>query len=140
MDWWTLTGLAGLALFISAGEVFDPLREWLGGFSVTYNPLHIAGEMLSSALCVGFVVGLIWGGPITGGVVGLAASASSEVLALAYGLMRKVTSVPRPMPMPMGGGAPGKKPFPREVPPDVVVLGEDAAHKALDDRDERRGG
>ena len=55
-----LIGCIGITLIITTGKIFAPLRVYLKGFSVQYNPLRVLGELLSCSMCSGFWVGFIW--------------------------------------------------------------------------------
>lgn len=140
MDFWTMLGLIGVSLFVSAGETVEPLRAWLCRFSVPYNPLKILGETLSSALCVGFFVGLAWDRSlVTAGVVSVLSSASNETLGMAYGLVLRVTAIRPAPPSPVLPRR--EKPLQsRPRPPDTVVLSEEEAHQSVDEHDQSRGG
>lgn len=88
--WLWIFGCVGLTLIITTGKVFAPLRIYLRGFVVPYNPLRILGELLSCSMCSGFWIGFLWSWLIVangiadsflwGGVISLASYVGDEVL------------------------------------------------------------
>jgi len=61
IQWWEVIGLIGVTLVISAGRIFEPLREWFLGFQKEYSPFRIVGNLLSCSMCCGVWVGFLWG-------------------------------------------------------------------------------
>lgn len=63
MTWWQILllyiGYVGFTLAITTGEVFDGLREWLGGFSHPWNPLPFFGKLIGCSMCLGFWIGVV---------------------------------------------------------------------------------
>lgn len=90
MSWDQYVGLVGVTVVLTAGKVFEPVREWLLGFRVRSNPLRIVGELLACSMCCGWWVGFLWGyglrgmavadAVIAGGLVGLASYATDTAL------------------------------------------------------------
>lgn len=60
IQWWEVMGLIGVVLVITAGRIFDPLRDWLLGFNKKTNLLRLLGELLSCSMCSGVWVGFLW--------------------------------------------------------------------------------
>lgn len=60
IQWWEVAGLIGVVLVITAGRIFEPLRDWLMGFQKKTNLLRLLGELLSCSMCCGVWVGFLW--------------------------------------------------------------------------------
>jgi len=101
IQWWEVAGLIGVTLVISAGKVFEPLRDWLKGFQNRANPLRILGDLVSCSMCsgvwVGFLVGLLvkqwpwYVALLLGGVISIASLVVDEVVGIIslYRLMKR---------------------------------------------------
>ena len=92
VQWWEVVGLIGVTLVLSAGKIFEFLREWLLGFEYKLNPLRWAGELLSCSMCCGMWVGFLWGffvegwswyvALIFGGCISIVSLVSDELVGL----------------------------------------------------------
>jgi hypothetical protein len=131
MDIVTIIGLSGIALTISSSEPVSDLREWLSGFDVRLNPLRILGSLMS-AMVIGFVAGLVFGGftrdaVVLGGAVSISSAVGDEVLAMMHAIVRRLMPSSRmPMMPPIEvPGRPQKKPL-------GAPISEDEAHAEMD--------
>lgn len=100
IQWWEVMGLIGVTLVISAGRIFEPLRDWLLGFENKLNPLRWIGELLHCSMCCGVWVGFLWGffaegwtwyvALIFGGCISVAALVTDELVGIVslYRLLR----------------------------------------------------
>lgn len=100
IQWWEVAGLIGVTLVLSAGRIFDPLREWLLSFEKAFNPLRWAGELLHCSMCCGVWIGFLWaffieGWPwyaalVFGGCVSIASLVTDELVGIIslYRLLR----------------------------------------------------
>lgn len=105
----TVVGLIGVTLVIAVGKIFDPIRDWLKGFSHQWNPLRWLGEGMSCTMCSGWWVGFWWGVyqvqpwgtcVVTGGAISVLAYVADEVLAIvAATSIRMVRPAPTPVPV-----------------------------------------
>lgn len=101
IQWWEVVGLVGVTLVLSAGRIFESLREWLLGFHNAWSPFRVVGELLRCSMCCGmwvgwfwgfFVMGLSWyGSLILGGLISLTSLATDEVMGI-IGLYRLLRS------------------------------------------------
>ena len=92
VQWWEVIGLIGITLVISAGKIFEPLRDWLLGFEKEYNPLRVIGNLLNCSMCCGFWVGFLWGffvsqfswpvALILGGLISITSLATDEIMGI----------------------------------------------------------
>ena len=92
VQWWEVIGLVGVTLVISAGRIFEPLRDWLMGFEKEYNPLRILGMLLGCSMCCGVWVGFLWGvlgerlpwssALILGGLISITALVADELIGI----------------------------------------------------------
>lgn len=88
--WLWLFGCVGITLIITAGKIFEGLRDYLTGFRYWYNPLRQIGVLMKCSMCTGFWVGFLWniiiigetvlGSVLWGGVVSIVAYAIDMVL------------------------------------------------------------
>jgi hypothetical protein len=58
--WFWIVGCVGMVLIVTTGKIFFPLRIYLRGFSVAYNPFRILGDLISCPMCLGWWVGFLW--------------------------------------------------------------------------------
>jgi len=101
IQWWEVVGLIGVTLVITAGRIFESLREWLLTFEKPYNPFRIAGELLRCSMCCGIWVGFLWGvlvkqwpwyvALVLGGCISIASITADELIGILslYRLLRK---------------------------------------------------
>lgn len=138
----TAIGLIGVTLVIAVGKIFDPLREWLKGFTFWANPLRWAGEAMGCTMCAGWWVGFAWGiytaqpwgvSVVLGGFVSVASFATDELLAIIAAVSIRLVrrhSPPPQMQVP--------EPLPRapRVPDEEAPLTEEQANAHLDAAEE----
>lgn len=91
LTWLEILGLIGITLVVSAGKVFNGLREYLKDFEHPWNPMHWAGDIISCSMCSGVWVGFGWGlmtgetffgAVLMGGFISVASFAANEILGL----------------------------------------------------------
>jgi len=92
IQWWEVVGLIGVTLVVTAGKIFEGLRDWLNGFRNWWSPLRITGSLLSCSMCSGIWVGFLWGwlakgwpwyaALILGGCISIAALVTDETVGL----------------------------------------------------------
>lgn len=100
IQWWEVVGLIGVVLVLSAGRIFDPLRDWLLTWENKLNPLRWAGELLQCSMCCGVWVGFLWGffaegwawhtALVFGGCISIASLVTDELIGIIslYRLLR----------------------------------------------------
>lgn len=101
IEWWEVVGLIGVTLVLTAGKIFEPLRDWLKGFDKQANPLRILGNLMSCSMCCGVWVGFLWGllvegfawytALILGGLVSIASLVTDELVGIVslYRILRR---------------------------------------------------
>lgn len=136
-----ILGLIGITISISAGKLFDPLREWLKGFTFWANPLRFVGDVLGCTMCTGFWVGFFWGlyaghrlGTciVFGGIISVLSLVADDLLAFTAAISLRFMRQPQPRP-------PVRAVRPRAplVPDEEAPITEDEAHDILDEEEER---
>jgi hypothetical protein len=100
IQWWEVMGLIGVVLVITAGRIFEPLRDWLMGFDKKTNVMRLLGELLSCSMCCGVWIGFLWAffvegaswtvALIFGGCISIAALVADELVGIIslYRLLR----------------------------------------------------
>lgn len=113
-------GAVGITMLISISSTSMRLTQWLAGFSNPKNPLPLIGHMISCSMLVGFMVGTVFGGVLTGGVTALFSFIADETLSLIDRAMRS-KSTPQMLP----------QQFSRQQPSAHRPLTEGEAHSAV---------